>query len=172
VKKNILAIIPLIALSIVPAVAEEKILTAPFPSSPIWLNDSVVFCKASLGTLINGRSKAYEERLKGLNAKAGIEAKVHTATDSIVLEIQKNQIFVFRQDEYEKGNITRENPLTRIPDIEKSLSATSTGIGGATFVSLNRDSGVASLTQIMSMGMFSDGPRIESIYFLCSSKKH
>ena len=171
-KRRIYALVSVLVLTAIPAIAEEKILTASFPSSPIDTNDNFVYCKAILGTVINGRSKEYEKKLTGLNAKSGITAMAHTPTDSIVLEILKDRVYAFRRDEYEKGTINRDFPLARIPDIESSMSAFSTGIGGATFVSLNRKSGIASLTQTMSMGFFSDGPRIESNYFTCGPRKN
>lgn len=156
------------------AAAEEKALVAAFPKSNIPFTAGTLFCNATLGTVLEGRSEDYALVAAGVT-KPGIFAKAFEATDRVVVEIFEDKIYMFRRDEFESGKSSRDFPLAIIENSATNLVAIATGLvppKGATILTLNRKTGIASWTSTMSVGLLTDSPRIEAIYLTCGARRN
>jgi hypothetical protein len=155
------------------AAAEEKVVSAPFPSTSLDSRASNLFCNAAVGTVLQAWSSA-DKAVSLAAQKPGLFAKALHGTDKVVLEILDAKLYMFRRDEFESGKTSRDFPLDIIEHSETNLVATATGVlkpKGATVVTLNRKTGLASWTTVMSVGVTSASPRVEAVYLVCGARK-
>lgn len=153
--------------------AEEKTVTAPFPKIGVPPVSGNLYCNATLGTVLEGRSNDHKLVTAGV-AKAGVLAKSFEVTDRLVIEVLERKLYMFRRDEFETGKSSRDFPLEIIENSRTNLVAVVTGLiapKGATIFTLNRKTGVGSWTSVMSVGLMTDSPRIEAIYLTCGARR-
>ncbi len=153
--------------------AEQETITVPFPKVTVDYHADNFFCKATLGTVLEGTSRTSKLVSLGVE-KAEISAKAYHASDRIVVEISGGKLYMFNRDEFDRGKTTRDFPFEIIENSETNLVAIATGIiepRGANIFTLNRKTGIASWTIVMSVGLPSDSPRIDAIYLSCGGPK-
>jgi hypothetical protein len=154
--------------------AEEKTIEIPFPASDIDPDAVRYYCTATLGTALSGTSRNYELARLGL-VKPGLSATAHSRTDRIVLEIARKGVFLFARDEFEAGKTTRDFPMQVIEDAKDNLVASGADLSAArtvTVVTLNRKTGIATWTSILSGGFVSDTTKVEATYLTCGAGRN
>lgn len=153
--------------------AGPEAITVPFPKVTVDYHAHNFFCNAALGTVLQGTSRTSKSVSLGVE-KAEISAKAYHASDRIVVEISGRKLYMFNRDEFERGKTTRDFPFEIIENSETNLVAIATGIiepKGVNIFTLNRKTGIASWTVVMSVNPLSDSPRIDAMYLSCGGPK-
>ena len=152
---------------------EEKSITTPFPKASINPTARIFYCDAAVGTILMGAG----DESKATSIAKGLTAVAHKPTDRVVLVIEpaNTTLTLFNRTDFEGGRTDRNTPY-RIVDgttetvvaiaVPRGMNPTPVGV-----ITLNRKSGVGSLTEILSNESFTLNPRIESMYVICGPRR-
>ena len=155
--------------------AEEVTITAPFPKPVIGSKAKILYCNATVGVILNGTDDQGKSTPVGI--KPGLTATANMPTDRVVLVIEPDAktLSLFNRVDYEAGKTDRKTPYAIIDQktdvivafvVPSGFSPPSVGV-----VTLNRKTGIGTLTDVISNEPFTRNPRIESMYVACSSGK-
>lgn len=169
--RTLLAILLLSGTSII--WADEKFVEIPFPPITIAGTAKRLYCDALIGTTLRGRTTNYPLVKSGM-VKSGLTAKADKATDRVVIEIERDNLFLFERAEFENGKATRDFPAKYIQNTEDNVFAMTIGTNktkGAGIVTVDLKTGIATWTTIYGRGPVSDVPAIVTMYLRCGPRK-
>ena len=153
--------------------AEEKSITTPFPKALINPAARVFYCDAAVGTILMGAG----DESKATSIAKGLTAVAHKPTDRVVLVLEPDNITLslFNRIDFEGGRTDRNTPYQIVDGttetivavaIPRGMNPTPVGV-----ITLNRKSGIGSLTDILSNESITANPRIESMYVACGPRR-
>lgn len=153
---------------------EDNRVSVPFPQGHVDPRASVLYCDSVADTELMAASpdSAYVQSEAG---PAALSAIARRGTDRVVVELDKEQLYLFSRADFEKGNVSRDFPMDIIENTTGDLVANANAPvshRGVTVFTLDRRSGVATWTTIDSKFPMLNGPRVESMYLVCGARKN
>lgn len=153
---------------------EDKQVSVPFPHGHVDPHASVLYCDSVADTELMAASpdSAYVQSQAG---PAALNAIARRGTDRVVVELDKEKLYLYSRADFEKGTVSRDFPLDIIENTAGNLVAKANvpvSARGVTVFTLDRSSGLGTWTIVDSKFPMMNGPRVESMYLLCGARKN
>ena len=146
----------------------RRTLQFPYPSIGTKTKSSnKYFCKAIVGTRIEAPAK------NSFTIKKGIHAEAFKARDRFFIEIEADKLYLARKSLF-KSTVGKKGDLFAIiyNDEHKLLAIDSGYMLGpaATLFAFNKDTGIATLTKIVTNDIFTNNPGTQSYCLKCDPR--
>ena len=154
--------------------AEGKLVSVPFPQGHVDPHTSILYCDSAADTELMAASpdSAYVQSQAG---PAALRAIARRGTDRVVVELDKDQLYLFPRADFEKGNASKDFPMEIIANTAGNLVAKTVDPVSArsvTVLTLDRERGLGTWTIVDSKFPMLNGPRVESMYLVCGARKN
>ena len=153
----------------------DKSVVVPFPRPVANSSARVFYCDAAVGAILMGTSDDRLEKAGGM--APGLAAIARKPTDRVVLVLEADgkTLSLFNRTDFEGGNTKRNTPHQIVDGtteiivaiaVPRGLNPTPVGV-----ITLNRRTGIGSLTEILSNDLITRNPRIETSYIACGVRR-